>query len=463
MNQSRKKQSNPGKSTSDSGISQDLFHKAMPESLEAEAAVLGSMILDNQCIGEVVQLLKSEAFYRLEHQIIFDALTSLFESGNGIDLVLLRDKIKQLGKLDDIGGITYLTKIVDSVPTTANVIYYADVVKENFMMRQLISAATGILNNAYETGGDVKTKLDEAERKIFEVTEQKITGQTANLRDLIHQAIENIENPVKGLSTGYEELDEMLCGLHDGDMIIIAGRPSMGKTSFAMNIAEYIAADDNKPVVIFSLEMGQHQLAQRILCSRAKVNLQSIRHGNLEEGAYEELVRTGSELSEKPLYIDDTSALTPLELKAKARRLKSRYGISCIVIDYLQLMSVGGRADSRQQEITTISRHLKALARELSVPVIVLSQLNRAAEGREGHRPRMSDLRESGSIEQDADVVILLHREDYYHRGEPDYADNKQAEVIVAKQRNGPTGTVKLTFLEQFTRFETLTFMPEPF
>lgn len=444
-------------------IQDALISKAMPESLEAEAAVLGSMMLDNQCIGDVIQHLNSASFYRIEHQIIFDALLTLFERGGGFDAIILRDELKKTGKLQESGGVEYLTQLINAVPTTANVLYYAEIVKDKALMRDMITASTSILNDAYEDG-HIREKLDEAERKIFEVTQKKLSGKTANLKDLIHQVIENIENPIKGLATGFYELDDMLGGgLHKGDMIIVAGRPSMGKTSFALNIAEHIAADNNLPVAIFSLEMGQRQLAERILCSRGHIDLQSIRRGSLEDGAYETIVRSGSELSEKPLYIDDSSALTPLELKAKCRRLKSKYNIDCVMIDYLQLMSMGGRADSRQQEITTISRHLKAIARELELPVIVLSQLNRAAEGREGHRPRMSDLRESGSIEQDADVVLLLHREDYYHRGEPDYEDTKQAEVIVAKQRNGPTGTVKLTFLEQFTRFESLTYIQEPF
>ena len=442
----------------------DLLNRTMPESLEAETSVLGSMMLDSESIGEVVLSINSQSFYRLEHQIIFDALVKLYEAGGGLDLVLLRDELKKQGKLEDAGGVDYLGQIANSVPDSSNVRYYADIVKDKAIMRDLITATSEILNEAFSEAGEVGEKLDSAERRIFDVTGLRLTGHSSGMKDLIQQAIEHAESPPTGLPTGYYELDEMLCGLHNGDMIIIAGRPSMGKTSFAMNIAEHIAADNDSAVAIFSLEMGNMQLVQRILCSRAHVDLQSIRKGNIDEAGYSELVRTGSELSEKPLYIDDTSGLTPLELKAKARRLKSRYDIKCIVVDYLQLMNAGGgRNESRQQEITMMSRQLKALARELDVPVIVLSQLNRAAENREGHRPRMSDLRESGSIEQDADVVILLHREDYYHRGEPEYTDNKQAEVIIAKQRNGPTGTVKLTFLEQFTRFENLTFVEEPY
>ena len=437
--------------------SSSLLSRTMPESLEAEAAVLGSMMLDSQCIGDVVPLISSNSFYRSEHQFVFDALIGLYERGVGLDLVLLRDELKKLGRLDEIGGPTYLAQLANAVPSSANVMYYTKIVKDKAILRELIGASSEILDEAYDSSGDIGEKLDDAERRIFDVTQQKITGEASDLKSIIHEAIEHAENPVQGMPTGYFELDDMLCGLHKGEMIIIAGRPSMGKTSFALNVAEHIAADEGKATAVFSLEMGKRQLVERILCSRAHIDLQAIRKGNLEDGAYEELVRTGSELSEKPLFIDDTSSLTPLELKAKARRLKSRYDIQCIIVDYLQLMSLGGRVDSRQQEITTISRHLKAIARELEIPVVVLSQLNRAAENREGHRPRMSDLRESGSIEQDADVVMLLHREDYYHRGEQDYEDSGKAELIIAKQRNGPTGTVNLTFLEKFTRFENLT------
>lgn len=464
MSQQRKKLNNKSSGEANSAvIEQNLLQKALPESLEAEAAVLGSMVLDSQCIGEVIQSISMQSFYRLEHQIIFDALVGLYEHGNATDLILLRDKLKSINKLEEVGGVEYLTKIVNSVPTTANVMYYVSIVKDKHIMRQLISAASEILNQAYDLGGETKEKLDEAERMVFEVTQQKITGDVSNFRTLMHRAIEMVEHPAHGMPIGFHELNEMLCGFHEGELIIIAGRPSMGKTSFALNVAEYMAATENIPIAIFSLEMGSLQLAQRILCSIACVDLQALRTGNLEDGAYGELVRAGSELSEKPIYIDDSSALTPLELKAKARRLKSQYDIKCIFVDYLQLMHTGGRTESRQQEITTISRHLKALARELEMPVVVLSQLNRAAESREGHRPRMSDLRESGSIEQDADVIMLLHREDYYHRGEPEYNDTGKAEVIVAKQRNGPTGTVELTFVDRYARFSDPSFTAEPF
>ncbi len=290
------------------------------------------------------------------------------------------------------------------------------------------------------------------------LTDRKISGTATALKDLVAQVYSHIEkregHHVTGLATGFFELDDLTCGLQKGEMIVIAGRPSMGKTSLALNIAEHIGARDKIPVAIFSLEMGKQQLAERFLCSISELDSQRVRKGLLGEDDYAKLVEACGQLSDAPIYIDDTSTLTPLELRAKARRLKSMHDIKCIIVDYLQLMHLGGRVESRQQEITTISRYIKGLARELEVPVVVLSQLNRAAEGREGHRPRMSDLRESGSIEQDADVVMLLHREDYYHRGEREYVPDNTAELIIAKQRNGPTGNVRMVFMERYTRFE---------
>jgi replicative DNA helicase len=438
-----------------------LTTRSMPESLEAEAAVLGSMIIDPECISEVVETLGAEAFYRIEHQLIFSALVGLYEKNKSeaIDAVLLRDELKNRKHLDEVGGVEYIAKIMDSVPSSANVAYYAGIVKDKMLLREMIAAASEILNDAYNQRGEPGETLDEAERRIFAVTDKKISGSAVGLKDLVTQAYELIEKRqggvVTGLATGYLPLDELTCGLQSGEMIIIAGRPSMGKTSLALNIAEYIGVQEKMPVAIFSLETGKQQLAERFLCSRSEIDAQKVRKGMLDTEHYETLKAASGELYDAPIYIDDTSTLTPLELRAKARRLKSLYDIRCVVVDYLQLMHLGaGRVESRQQEIATISRYVKALARELNIPVVVLSQLNRSPEGREGHLPRMSDLRESGSIEQDADVVILLHREDYYHRNEPDYVQNNTAALIIAKQRNGPTGRVDLIFREKFTRFE---------
>lgn len=445
-----------------------LVSRTMPESLEAEAAVLGSMILDPQCIGVVVQKLTSAAFYRIEHQMIFDAIIAQWDKkGETFDLITLRDELKNRKQEDEVGGAEYLLKIAESLPSAANVEHYVQIVKDKQMMRELISAAGEVLSEALDGSGNISEKLDRAEQKIFTVTQQKVGGSAASIKELLTETFDAIDkrqgHHITGLPTGFAELDDLTCGLQNNEMIIIAGRPSMGKTSFAMNIAEHIGADNNLPVAIFSLEMSRQQLAERMLCSRAMMDSQIVRKGLVNDGQYQELVHAAGELSEKPIYVDDSPGITPLELRGKARRLKSRYGIKAIFIDYLQLMSMGGSVESRQQEVSEISRYLKALARELAVPVVVLSQLNRATEGRDGHRPRMSDLRESGSIEQDADVIMLLHREDYYHRGEDGYEDTSAAEVIIAKQRNGPTDTVELSFNGTYTRFANKLRVKEPF
>jgi replicative DNA helicase len=445
-----------------------LTSKIMPESLAAEAAVLGSMLIDPACISQVVEILNRDAFYRIEHQLIFDCIIALFEKnrGEGIDGVLLRDELAKRNQLEQVGGVEYLGKIANSVPTSANVAYYAGIVKDKHLLRELIQTATDILNDAYDPTGESLEKLDEAEQRIFAITDKRTTGQALPIKDLVTHAYELIEKRdgkhVTGLATGFTMLDQLTCGLQNGELIIIAGRPSMGKTALALNIAENLGVNEKIPVSIFSLEMGQQQLAERFLCSVSQVESQLVRKGMLLTEHYTKLVDACGILSAAPIYIDDTSAMTPLELRARSRRLKSQHDIRCIIVDYLQLMHLGGRVESRQQEITTISRYLKALARELNIPVVVLSQLNRAPEGREDHLPRMSDLRESGSIEQDADVVMLLHREDYYHGGETDYQQTHLAKLLIAKQRNGPTGTIDLTFLDKFTRFGNASVVDEP-
>jgi len=448
----------------------DGITRSMPESIAAEAGVLGSMLIDPECIADVIEQLNAASFYRVEHQLIFDAIIELYEKnkGEGLDAVLLRDELEKRKQLEEVGGLDYLSEIMESVPSSANVIYYANIVRDKQLVRELIQATTEILDDAYSEAGEIKEKIDEAERRIFAVTDKNVSGVALPLKELVVDAYELIEkregSHVTGLATGFHELDELTCGLQNGEMIIIAGRPSMGKTSLALNIAEHLGITEKNPVAIFSLEMGKQQLAERFLCSASGIDAQSVRKGMLGTEHYQKLVEACGVLSEAPIYIDDSASLTPLQVRAKARRLKSQHNIQCIVVDYLQLMHYGsGRVESRQQEITTISRLLKAMARELDVPVLVLSQLNRSPEGREGHRPRMSDLRESGSIEQDADVVMLLHREDYYHRGEADYESDNTAMVIIAKQRNGPTGNVELVFRERFTRFENKSFEEEPF
>jgi len=465
--------------------------RSMPESLAAEAAVLGSMIIDPECIGGVVELIGPQDFYRLEHRYIFEAVIALWEKmgipafagmTKIVDAVLLRDELGKRKQLEAVGGVEYIAKILDSVPSSANVGYYAGIVRDKMLLRELIGAAGGILDDAYNQAGDTPELLDEAERRIFAVTDKSISGSAVAVKDLVTRTFELIEKRkdgiVTGLATGYYKLDELTCGLQDGEMIIIAGRPSMGKTSLAMNIAEHIALIDKQPVAIFSLEMGRQQIAERFLCSLSQIDSQKVRKGLLSDEDYKMLADACAEVAEAPIYIDDTSPLTPLELRAKARRLKSMYDIRCCFVDYLQLMHVGGKkVESRQQEITEISRYVKALARELNIPVVVMSQLNRAPEGRQDHMPRMSDLRESGSIEQDADVVILMHREDYYRQPERLELSDKQdsgvysskdgykegtAELIIAKQRNGPTGLVSLVFRKKIMRFENASFADEP-
>jgi replicative DNA helicase len=438
-----------------------LANRSMPESLAAEAAVLGSMIVDPVCIGQVIEQIDRQAFYRIEHQIIFDAIVWLYEKhrSEAIDAVLLRDELEKRKQVETIGGVEYLSKVMESVPSAANVMYYTNIVKDKMLLRETIAAASEILEEAFDESGETDEKLDEAERKIFAITDKKISGSAVALKDLVSRAYELIEkregSHVTGLATGYYELDEKTCGLQNGEMIVIAGRPSMGKTSLALNIAEHVGMVENVSIAIFSLETSRQQLAERFLCSASAIDAQQVRKGMLSTEDYQKLVESCGALSEAPIYIDDTAGLTPLELRAKARRLKSLYDIRAIFVDYLQLMHLGsGRVESRQQEIAVISRYIKALARELDIPVVILSQLNRSPEGREGHRPRMSDLRESGSIEQDADVVMLLHREDYYHRDTTDYVPDNKAELIIAKQRNGPTGSVELIFRDKFTRFE---------
>jgi len=362
--------------------------RSMPESLAAEAAVLGSMLIDPNCIGEVIEMLGggsaacSRAFYRVEHQHIFEALIGLWErnKGEGIDGVLLRDELEKRGVLEAVGGVEYIARVLDSVPSAASVSYYAGIVKEKMLLRELITAASGILDGGYSASGSASEVLDEAERRIFAVTDKNISGNAVQLKDLVTQAYELIEkrslkggNFVTGLASGYHELDDLTCGLQNGEMIIVAGRPSMGKTSLMLNIAEHIGVQEGIAVGIFSLEMGRQQLAERFLCSISEVDAQAVRKGMLNTEHYQKLVEACGSLSEAPIFVDDTSSLTPLELRAKARRLKSTHDIRCIMVDYLQLMHLGGRVESRQQEITTISRYIKGLARELNIPVVVLS------------------------------------------------------------------------------------------
>ena len=439
----------------------DLFNRLPPHALEAEAALLGSIILDWRVAGDVIQQLRGpEDFYKPAHAALYETLLDLYDTHQSIDLVQLNQKLIDKGILDQVGGLEYLVQLAEGVPSAASANHYARLVREKAMVRRLIEIAGDVLHACYHADEPAQDLLDQAERRIFEVAEGKGEHEAQSLSQLVDETLEVIQNAqdgriMTGVETGFFELDEMTNGLQPGEMIIVAARPSMGKTALALNIAEHMALEMKKPVAVFSLEMSRQQLAQRLLCSKSGVDSHKVRRNLLSQSDLAELQFASVALSEAPMYIDDTPGLSLLALRAKARRLAARHGIQAVLIDYLQLMSAPG-SESRQQEVSVLSRGIKALARELAVPVICLSQLNRAAESREGHRPRLSDLRESGSIEQDADVVMMLHREDYYHRGEEDYVDTNVAELILAKQRNGPTGTVKLTFHGGTTRFHNL-------
>ncbi len=424
-----------------------------PQSLEAEMCVLGAMILDANAVDSAVQILKPEYFYRPSHRTLYEVLMEMASGKAPIDLVSLRETLTRRKALDEVGGVEYLVSLVEGVPNAANIEYYSQVVRDKALLRNLITVATELCREAYDAKEDAPLVLDRAEHRIFELATAQIADTTSPIKDLLAATFEQLENMegsmVTGVATGFHHLDELTRGFQPGEMIIIAARPSMGKTAIALNIAEYMAVDDNKPVLLFSLEMAKQQLAMRFLCSRARFSQSKMRRGMMNPEDWQRLQFAAGELERAPVFIDDSAELTMLQIRGKARRLKMHHGIQAVFIDYLQLITpLGG--ESRQVQVSEISRQLKALARELSVPVVVLAQLNRAVEERIGHEPRMSDLRESGSIEQDADVICLLHRPEYYDRE----AEPGMAEFIIAKQRNGPTDKVKLTFLRDCTRFE---------
>jgi replicative DNA helicase len=434
------------------------FDRLPPHSIEAEMCVLASIMLDErkEVLSELISQINRDSFFQADHQIIFDVLLKLYEQNRPIDAVILYEELGKRQLLDEVGGEAYLGKILNTVPSAAHGHHYAGIVREKALLRQLISASNEILRDAYSPYESADKVLDDAERRIFQIAEKKVGSGIEPMEKVLHEVFDMIENRgQRGIETGFHEMDDMLNGLQRGEMVIVAARPSMGKTAFAMNVIEHIAADQKMPVAVFSLEMSKQQLAQRMLCSRGQIDAHKLRKGMLNGQEYAKLAVVVGELAKAPIWVDDSPGLTPLELRAKARRLHMQHDVKCIMIDYMQLMDNPG-VESRQQQISEISRAVKSIARELNIPVICLSQLNRQSEGRDGHRPRMSDLRESGSIEQDADVIMLLHREDYYRMSDPDFQPDNIAEVIIAKQRNGPTGTVKLTFLNKTTRFENL-------
>ncbi|HVT87629.1 MAG TPA: replicative DNA helicase [Tepidisphaeraceae bacterium] len=440
------------------------FEKLPPAAVEAEMCMIASMILDKEMIGQIIQILGRDDVYQDDHQILFDILVKLFEQNKPIDAIVLREELAKRNLLEDIGGTAYLATLLNTVPSSAHGAHYAGIVREKSLLRQLIAASNEILRDAYAPHDKADVVVDRAEHRMFEIAEKRIGGAMVPLEGVLHEVYDMLEEKGRrGLESDFHDVDDMLNGLQNGELIIVAARPSMGKTAYAMNVIENVAANHRMPCAVFSLEMSKQQLAQRMLCSRAGIDAQKVRKGLLSAAEYQKLAAVVVELSKAPIWVDDSPGLTVLELRAKARRLKRQHDIKLLMIDYLQLMDCPEVPESRQQQISQISRGIKAVARELNIPVIAVSQLNRASEGRDGHRPRMSDLRESGSIEQDADVIILLHREDYYRMSEPDFIPDNVAEIIIAKQRNGPTGTVKLTFDNKTTTFKNYAAQLDPF
>lgn len=433
--------------------------KIPPQSIEAEQSVLGSMIIDKEAIFAAAEMLREADFYRTAHQKIFEAIMGLSEKGEPVDLVTLAEELQRLHSLEEAGGTAYLSALAGAVPTAANVQYYALIVREKSILRSLIGTATKIVAGCYEGPPDVEEFLDAAEQQIFEIGRQGKQQGFIPLKEVLKETFDRIEQlfdekkGVTGLATGFTDLDTICSGLQQSDLIIVAARPSMGKTTLALNMAHHIAVKEKKPTAFFSLEMSREQLAQRMLCAEAKIDAHNLRRGILSQEEWQKLTRAVGPLSEAPLYIDDSASLSVMEVRAKARRLKAERGLEAVFVDYLQLMRGFSRAENRQQELSEISRSLKALAKELSIPVVALSQLSRAVEKRESRRPILSDLMESGGIEANADVVLFIYRESYYHK---DTDKGNIAEIIVAKQRNGPVGMIELCFLDRYNCFANI-------
>ena len=439
-----------------------------PHSPEAEQGVLGCILLaPNECMGECIEKLKSgeEVFYDLRHQTIFKMLAEMYDSREAIDVITLQQRLKDKQLLEQVGGIAYLSVLPDTVPSAANLSFYLEIVQEKFLLRKMIHVCTDVVGRVYDHEGEVDSLMDEVERDILRISESRVQGQNDSIKELVKKAINTIEDfhqrqgMLTGIATGFGDLDKMTSGLHGGEMVVVAARPSMGKTSLAMNIAEHVAIDQGLPVGVFSLEMTSESLVLRMLCSRSRVNMRNVRDGFLAERDFPKLTGAAGKLAGAKLYIDDSSGLSILQLRAKARRMHQQYGVKLFVIDYLQLLhSTARRAENRQQEIADISNGIKSLAKELNVPVIVLSQLNRELEREKNRKPRMSDLRESGAIEQDADLIGLLYKPNADDEENAPVAVEEEAvavNLLIAKQRNGPTGDVHLTFLKSYTRFES--------
>jgi replicative DNA helicase len=432
--------------------------KVPPQNLEAEESVLGSILLHNEALNKVLEIMTGDDFYKESHRKIFSAIVDLDEQNEPIDIITLTDFLRGKNELEEVGGAAFLTSLVNSVPTAANVKYYSKIVHERALLRNLINVATEIVTSGYETTGQVDELLDFAESRIFGISEKKVKPSFFPVKDIVKESFETIERlydkkeRITGIPTGFKDLDDITSGFQPGDLIVIAGRPSMGKTAFSLGIAQNTAIIHRHTVAIFSLEMAKEQLVLRMLCSESRVDSHKLRSGYLGKNDWPLLTAAAGTLTEAPIFIDDSPAISILEMRAKARRLKAEHGLSMIIVDYLQLMRGRGNSDKREQEISDISRSLKALAKELRVPVIALSQLSRAVETRGGERkPILADLRESGAIEQDADVVIFIYRKEVYDSSE---ANKGLAEIMISKQRNGPVGSVMLTFRDRYTRFE---------
>ena len=434
-----------------------------PHNLEAEKCVLGSILLEKNAMLTAVDIIEADDFYLEQHSLIYTAMLGLFDRNQPCDMITVANQLESSGKLEASGGHGYLAALTDIVPVSANLAYYACIVRDKSTLRKLIGAVTKVCDKCFNAPDDIATLLDETEKHIFEISQTKGSKGSQGMEAIIREAYDKIEklaqspNTITGVATNFKSLDQMTAGLQPSDLIILAARPSMGKTAFAINIALNAAMYSKVPVGIFSLEMADHQLGMRMLSSVARVDSQFVRTGNLKDSDFQKLNRAWSILTETPIFIDDTSGLSIRELRAKARRMKMNHDIGLLVVDYLQLMqgSGGNRERSREQEISEISRGLKATAKELDIPVIALSQLNRSLESRTDKRPRLSDLRESGALEQDADVILFIHRDDRYYNG-PNSPNSGKAEIIIGKQRNGPTGTVHLAYLERTTTFENL-------
>jgi len=438
-------------------MSGDLFlDRVPPQNMEAEQAVLGAILLNGDALITAMERITSDDFYRGSHQRIFEAMVELAEEDEPVDLITLTARLANKQQLEDIGGVTYLSELANAVPTAANVDYYAAIVEEKSMLRRLIRTATQIVSNGYASADDVGLLLSDAEQRIMEISQRRSSTGFVSIRDVLMDVFERVEflyshkGGATGIPSGFVDLDKMTSGFQRSDLIIVAARPSVGKTAFALNIAQNVGVRAKETVAIFSLEMGAAQLVQRMVCAEANVDANRMRTGFLEGDDWEKLTMAIGALSEAQIYIDDSPSITVADIRAKCRRLQQERGLGMILIDYLQLIHGRGKGDNRQQEVSEISRTLKQIARELNVPVIALSQLSRGVEQRQDKRPMMSDLRESGSIEQDADIVAFLYRDDYYDK---ESEKKNIIEIIIAKQRNGPVGTVELAFLKQFNKF----------